>query len=170
MYCEAHRMQKFHKSNTFFIFTLKWSSYYSFIWKNVHSHLLFKSCSAYFEFPRKIDFLVECRCILEGEKFIFYFVIGHRGHMILLPPSMARVWPVMKEAALEARKAIVEATSSTVPTLPMACVVLQCSKNPWYLVNKGKFNYLNDQSNFYELFCCFFKTLKQKFRPASNRF
>jgi hypothetical protein len=31
----------------------------------------------------------------------------------------------MKEAALEARKAIVEATSSTVPTLPMACVVLQ---------------------------------------------
>ncbi len=62
-----------------------------------------------------------------------FIAMDYRGHMILLPPSMASVCPVMKEAALEAKKAMVEATSSTVPTLPMACVVLQCSKNAWYL-------------------------------------
>ena len=53
--------------------------------------------------------------------------------MVLLPPSTAKVWPVMKDAASEARKAMVEATSDTSPTLPMAWVVLQCSKKALYL-------------------------------------
>ena len=53
--------------------------------------------------------------------------------MMLLPPSMATVWPVMKEAPSEARKAIVSATSLTSPTLPMAWVVLQWSKKAAYL-------------------------------------
>ena len=47
---------------------------------------------------------------------------------MLRPPSTARVWPVMKDAASEARKAIVSATSFTSPTRPMAWVVLECSR------------------------------------------
>ena len=34
----------------------------------------------------------------------------YRGHMMLLPPSMARVWPVMKDAPGLARNATVSAT------------------------------------------------------------
>ena len=52
-------------------------------------------------------------------------------------PSIARVWPVMKEAESEAKKAMVLATSSTVPTRPMACVVLLCSKNASYLSSES---------------------------------
>ena len=73
------------------------------------------------------------------------------GHIMLLPPSMARVCPVMKEAPGLARKATVSATwktkvvvlmtstlvlrvskvqtSCTVPGRPMAWVVLLCSRN-----------------------------------------
>ena len=35
------------------------------------------------------------------------------GHIMLLPPSMARVWPVMKEAPGLARKPTVSATCKT---------------------------------------------------------
>ena len=57
--------------------------------------------------------------------------------MVLLPPSTASVCPVMKEAASEARKAIVSATSETSPTRPMAWVVLLCSRKALYLEGMG---------------------------------
>ena len=38
-----------------------------------------------------------------------------------LPPSIARVWPVMKEAAGEARNTMVAATSCAVPGRPSGC-------------------------------------------------
>jgi len=40
--------------------------------------------------------------------------------MTLRPPSTARVCPVIKEAEEEAKKTIVDATSSGAATLPMA--------------------------------------------------
>ena len=63
---------------------------------------------------------------------------NYLGHTTLLPPSMAMVCPVMNDAALDARKTIIEATSSTLPTRPMGCVVLQCSKNDAYLKKRIK--------------------------------
>jgi hypothetical protein len=45
------------------------------------------------------------------------------------PPSIERVSPVIKEASSDARKAILFATSSTVPARPNACVVLHRSRN-----------------------------------------
>jgi len=54
---------------------------------------------------------------------------SYRGHITLLPPSIARVCPVMKEAPGLAKKATVSATSCTVPGRPMAWVVLLCSRN-----------------------------------------
>ena len=53
----------------------------------------------------------------------------YRGVMTCLPPSTWIKSPVINEAASEAKKAIVLATSSTVPGLPSACVFLQCSRN-----------------------------------------
>jgi hypothetical protein len=47
----------------------------------------------------------------------------------LLPPSTANVCAVIKDASSEAKKAIVLATSSTLPCLPIGCVFLQfCMK------------------------------------------
>ena len=41
-----------------------------------------------------------------------------RRYIILIPPSMAMVWPVMKPASGEHKKAMVAATSSAVPKRP----------------------------------------------------
>lgn len=53
----------------------------------------------------------------------------YRGHIACLPPSTASVAPVMKDASLEARKAITFATSSAFPGRPKACVSFERSKN-----------------------------------------
>ena len=45
--------------------------------------------------------------MLEYDIFSRYELCIHRGHITDLPPSIARVCPVMKEASSEARKAIV---------------------------------------------------------------
>ncbi len=60
--------------------------------------------------------------------------------MVLLPPSTAKVCPVMNDAPSEARNAMVSATSLTSPTRPMACVVLLCSKNFSYLSKWHKYH------------------------------
>ena len=53
----------------------------------------------------------------------------YRGHIACLPPSTGSVAPVMKDASLEARKAITFATSSAFPGRPKACVSFERSKN-----------------------------------------
>ena len=53
----------------------------------------------------------------------------YRGHIACLPPSTGSVAPVMKDASLEARKAITLATSSAFPGRPKACVSFERSKN-----------------------------------------
>ena len=63
--------------------------------------------------------------------FEFEIIRIYLGHMMLRPPSMAMVWPVMKLASSLARNPMRAATSSAPPTLPRACVVLQCSRNLW---------------------------------------
>jgi hypothetical protein len=57
------------------------------------------------------------------------FVIDYRGHIWALPPSTESVTPVVNDESSLAKNAIALATSSVVPTLPKAWVVLLCSKN-----------------------------------------
>ena len=86
------------------------------------------------------------------------------GHMMLRPPSIAIVWPVMKDAESDARKAIIAATSSTLPTRPIAWVVLQCSKNAAYLKLQS-----NNCVRLIQRFVCFLLIGKLKYiLPKKN--
>ena len=54
---------------------------------------------------------------------------SHLGHIACLPPSTGMVAPVTKEALSEARNAITDATSSTLPARPKACVDWHFTRN-----------------------------------------
>ena len=55
----------------------------------------------------------------------------HEGHMTLLPPSMAMVWPQTNEASSDARKAMTLATSSTLPTRPSGWLLWPRARYPF---------------------------------------
>ena len=65
------------------------------------------------------------RLHLSTPKFSFIY----RGHIAWRPPSTGTVAPVMKEAASDARNAMVDATSSGCPGRPSGCVSFECSRN-----------------------------------------
>ena len=60
------------------------------------------------------------------------------GARRVLPPSMAKICPVMKDALFEAKNTMTPETSSGVPTRPIGCIVLACSRNILYLCEKKK--------------------------------
>ena len=57
--------------------------------------------------------------------------VVHEGHMTLLPPSMAMVWPQTNEASSDARKAMTLATSSTLPTRPSGWLLWPRARYPF---------------------------------------
>lgn len=80
-------------------------------------------------------------CIVQN--FIWHFVREliyknkndahiYRGHIAWRPPSQGKLAPVIKLAASLAKNTIASAISVACPGRPMACVVLECSKNLAY--------------------------------------